>query len=855
MKKTGNSSTPSRRFSGRIERQIQLTHIAMMWERIWPALWPAAGFVGLFLGLSFLGIWAFVPGTMHVAILVLLVLATGYSLWSGFRVIDSPSRERVIRRLETSNEVDHRVLSSLHDQMAPVTISEGSDQLWKEHKKRLAARLQQVKAPLPKSDLPRRDPNALRFAVVLLLFVSAVIGYGDWGHRLQLAVSPTTKNSTTQITRLDAWITPPTYTETPPLFLTEDGRVSEAGNERITVPEGSVLSVKVSGSDTPPILSLSAGSDQAAFEAQSGRVFESTIVVSESTRVNVRQGLFSLAAWNIDVFPDEAPKVALTGKVEPDPRSALTIPYKAEDDYGVVNVSLFLELKDPDAGVAKYYGSEQAVELAPLALDSKTIEETAQQNLTEHPWAGLDVVLTMQAKDAHGQVGESIPIEVTLPERKFQKPLAAAVIEQRKNLAHRTLPASEVAKYLDALTIAPDKTYFEDTAVYLGMRAAYWRLLRLTDFIRFRALAARKEPGVHNQEAIEDFDTKIEALTKSTVEMMWDIALKIEDGDKSLAEQELLAAQEALMEALENGASDQEISELVENLKQALDRYLEALATQALEEFQRTGRAPQPVDPNAAVIEMEDLDDLIESIQELAETGARESARQLLSQLQGLLQNLQAGDFAPTLSPSQQAMQDALGKLGDMIGDQRGVMDETFREDQAGPSKNNTGSGEGDGLPGLAQEQRAIGEALEGLLGELGENGTDIPSALGQAERSIDRGANALESGETGRALDQQGRAIDQLRQGAQELAQQLLDQLQGSSGGVGQGRQRSRDADPLGRPNAGGGPDFGESVKVPDERALQRARDILQELQRRASDKSRPIPELEYLERLLRRF
>ena len=216
----------------------------------------------------------------------------------------------------------------------------------------------------------------------------------------------------------------------------------------------------------------------------------------------------------------------------------------------------------------------------------------------------------------------------------------------------------------------------------------------------------------------------------------------------------------------------------------------------------------------------------------------------------------QLGDFAPGLTQSQQAVQDALGELGDMIGDLRGVMDETFRQDQAGPtSPSDQNNGGGQSLEGLANDQRGVGEDLQKLLERLGENGTEIPSTLGQADRSIERGATALESGETGRALDQQGRAIDQLRQGAQQLAQQLLEELQNSGGGVGQGQRRGRGTDPLGRPGGNGGPDFGDSVKVPDERAIQRARDILKELQRRASDKSRPTPELEYLERLLKRF
>jgi hypothetical protein len=60
---------------------------------------------------------------------------------------------------------------------------------------------------------------------------------------------------------------------------------------------------------------------------------------------------------------------------------------------------------------------------------------------------------------------------------------------------------------------------------------------------------------------------------------------------------------------------------------------------------------------------------------------------------------------------------------------------------------------------------------------------------------------------------------------------------------------------DPFGRPQSTSGPNFGNSVKVPDRSDIQKAREILKELQRRAAERGRPDAELEYLERLLRRF
>jgi hypothetical protein len=70
-----------------------------------------------------------------------------------------------------------------------------------------------------------------------------------------------------------------------------------------------------------------------------------------------------------------------------------------------------------------------------------------------------------------------------------------------------------------------------------------------------------------------------------------------------------------------------------------------------------------------------------------------------------------------------------------------------------------------------------------------------------------------------------------------------------------GQGRASQRDTDPLGRPTRGRNYSDGQ-VRVPgaDESAVERARRIMEELRRRLGDPSRPLEELDYLERLLRR-
>jgi hypothetical protein len=70
------------------------------------------------------------------------------------------------------------------------------------------------------------------------------------------------------------------------------------------------------------------------------------------------------------------------------------------------------------------------------------------KDLSEDPYAGADVTLTLTAKDEAGNEGKSEPFNMRLPERLFTKPLARALIEQRRILAldanqnRRSIPRS-----------------------------------------------------------------------------------------------------------------------------------------------------------------------------------------------------------------------------------------------------------------------------------------------------------------------------------------------------------------------------------------------------------------------------
>jgi len=146
----------------------------------------------------------------------------------------------------------------------------------------------------------------------------------------------------------------------------------------------------------------------------------------------------------------------------------------------------------------------------------------------------------------------------------------------------------------------------------------------------------------------------------------------------------------------------------------------------------------------------------------------------------------------------------------------------------------------------LQGDLQALMEALEGMGMQPGEGFGEAGEAMGEAE-------GALGDGQGERAVGEQGRALEALRRGAENMMQQMQEAMQGDQGGSEMGgRQRNSDRDPLGRPRATNGPDLGNSVEVPDEIDVQRARRVLEAIRRRLGDALSPELERDYLERLL---
>jgi hypothetical protein len=117
-----------------------------------------------------------------------------------------------------------------------------------------------------------------------------------------------------------------------------------------------------------------------------------------------------------------------------------------------------------------------------------------------------------------------------------------------------------------------------------------------------------------------------------------------------------------------------------------------------------------------------------------------------------------------------------------------------------------------------------------------------------------------------GNAIEMQKRAEEALRRGdfaaAKEAQQQAMSALQDRSSELArlndendpEAREERDQRDILGRLNNGDS-GYGDNVKIPEEMDRQKAREILDEIRRRAGNRALTREELEYLNRLLERF
>jgi len=839
-----------RRVAGRRE----LARLAILFEHVWPALWPPLGVAGLFVCVALLDLPRYLPPAWHLALLAGTVAAIVLLLARGLWPVRAPDDTAADRRLERASGLTHRPLAVLTDR--PALHDPAGVALWQAHLARTIRQVRRLHVGTPHPGLPRRDRHALRSALVVALIATFGIAGQDAPARLAAALEPTLPRlPEPPATQLQAWITPPPYTQLAPVFLKPEGGA-------VSVPSGSHLTVSVTGGSGTPSLSLD-GSD-GEFRALDKGSFQADRDLTQGGRLAVRRNGRELAGWELAVVADRPPSVAWT---EPPGGTATgqetRLPWTVNDDYGVVSLQAELRLKDrPQA--------PPLVVSIPLPGGSpKAAHGVNQQDLTAHPWAGLPVIGRLVGRDAPGQLGTSANATLVLPERPFQNPVARALIDIRKGLSVHPEDRDSAVDALDKLIMQP-QLLAGDFGAYANLGALYYLL---------------------------EYDKAPKAIDQAQ-ERMWQLALHLEEGQTEQTARALEQARQAARDALDKAMRDpseanrQALEKRLQELQQAIERHMQAL----LEETQRN-HEELPFDPNSQHLSDRDFEQMAEAAREAAREGRMDDAQRRMAELERMLDQLrnaraEHGKMAQQRAQRRQRGQQQMGALQDMIGRQGGLLDHAQRRTDA-ETQPRFGQPEPTKPTDTNAEREAdqrVQQALRRALGELMQQFSDltgeVPPALGQADTAMREAGRELGAGDDKDASAQEQKAIEALQKGGQQMGQAMARQFgpgqqgadgeaedggaegqlmmqegrgDGSGNGVLPGSPGRADGrrDPLGRRYGQGtsGADEGDDVTVPEQRERQRTRAIEEELRRRDADRERPQEELDYYGRLLKGF
>ncbi len=797
----------------RLERMLLLARAALFWERLWVALAPALMPLGLLLLALASGVALWLPPWARLALVLALV---GWAAWRARALarLRVPGREEGLRRVEEDSGLSHQPLRALGDELAVSARDPATRALWRAHRERLRGVIRALRVGWPRSGMARHDPWALRFALLLALVVAfALNGMRHLEQWPRLAELPAFGVAVSSGAMLDAWLDPPAFTGRPPVVLARRGENLHDGRV-LKVAGGTRLVLRVAA-NAQPVLRLhdtGAGGDlltERPFVRAGEGQWRLVHVLRRAVVAEVRAG-WSRWRWRLEVAPDAPPEITVVGEPARAASGALMLSWRARDDHGVRAARAQARLAAPRAGMLQFAPPRAALNVPPRA--GREVKGTAVLKWQEHPWAGLEVELFLVARDVADQEGRSAMLRIKLPSREFRKPLARALVEQRRALVLQPRRSRQISQVLAAFIGWPEGIV-SSSGQYLGIRHA--------------ALA------LHAARTVEE--------KKEIVRLLWALAVDIEDGDLAAARRALEAARKALREALREGGSPEEIARRMAELREAMNRFLSALARQ---QGQQSARERAAREQDTQALRPQDLERMMRQLEELARSGARRQAEQLLSQLDRMLENLQ---MMPRMSASPSPQERALNELRRMMQRQQELMDRTWQAQPSPPDGAPPRQGDPE-MRGLQRQQRELADRMRRMLRDMAPD-QGAGEGMRQAERAMRGAARELGAGQRRGALQAQRQALQAMRRTARELARQVARQR-----GRGMARFGGRRHDPLGRPLRGQFADPGPGRDmVPEAGTAERARRILEQLRKKAEDAMRPPLERHYIDRLLR--
>lgn len=828
-----------------------LTALSLFIENCVFAIWLPACWMFLFFGLWMWNATALVGETMSSIMLVIFFIGLAVLLKPVFKQVRWPDRHKVNRRLEQHNNLKHRPIETLEDRLINPEKPE-TRRLWAGNKARAILAIQGLKSAKPNISLSDVDPHALRFAAVIILLTGFVAAGSDWQGRILAGLKPYKgMEATEQASKYTIWITPPAYTGLKQIVLQENTPVDEA----VDIVEGSSIKIRITGGWTIPRYSVDKNS--VALQKLEEDHWSLETMVTDGTLFKVSQLPFTTINVPYNFIKDMPPVIELVDAPTTLEHGELRPKLKITDDFGTRTLTVRVSLA-PNVE-ATPFGNDYEETRILISPPGTEMDIEPVFDLAWHPWAGLPVVLNFEVSDYPGHVTALAPLTVTLPERTFTDPLAKKLVDMRKRLIWTPDAAARNVSYeLSELLYNPSQMR-NDPVVFLGVRTAASRLHY-----------ARNKTDVGR-----------------VIELLWDVAIRQEDGNLPHAARTLREARENLENLLNDpNASDAEIAQATQELQEALGQYFQELMRELQKRMAQSGNNIQMMPQNGMqnLITPEDIASFLDQLKAEALSGDKSKALELLSELQQFMDKIDPS-LNSAMPPQMEFMMQGINELQELIEKQKALLEETRQIIQNNMPRAPKNYGEfltfeesilkkwgfeqfppppmrepepQDEPHFNTKDKQTEQDALRFVLGQLmmdaDEQLGEIPQKMQMAEQEMRGSGSMLSDNDPVRSIPHQEKALQYLQDSMQDMSQQMQ-QMMKSMAMMALGGMK---LDPLGRPmNEGNGqsPFPGSTVKIPDEGQRKRAEEILQELRERSGEFDRPDYELEYYKRLLKQF
>jgi len=794
-----------------IDRKLLFCRVSLFIEKLLSSSQHLLLLLGIFIIIVIYNLLPLLPKPIHY----LILLAYGIYLLSIIVItcirLKIPTIEEARNRLEKKSNINHRPLTAWEDNLG-YDASANENRIWLEHKIRMKNLIKKLNPTLPSPIIAKIDPFGIR-ALFLILITFGILSAGeDLKSRIFLALNPnyiiTEHNISIQI-----WFDPPRYMQLPNKVVNnfEDNINSESMTE---IPKGSKLLTIIHGAKED--IEMHIDKSLLLLEKIGDRThrFEGELNQGKKIIITYRNKIIGL--WNIKILKDKKPEIVLEEIQDNSYKHYLEINLLAQDDYGLK--SIIANISPLNKESLKINNLTSDFPISYPSDNPKYLENKSFHNLSAHPLAGEIVNLTLFAEDLAKNKASSNTTKVKIPERKFLNPTAAHIIKLRKGLINNTSSMLEARNFINNITQKPE-TYNNDLTLHLALNSLKNRLAILHDYESIREI----------------------------IDIMWKIAIRIEDGVKGRILDEIIEAQQQLSKAILNNESHKIINSLINKLKSDIRDYYKKNSYQ---EYKTDIEKPFKI-KKADSYTQKEINQILEAMRELKDIGSKELSQRLISNLEKLISKLDSEENLYSESLNQMKLNDLIPELESITRNQSKLLELSFRNTQFDSKNKNE-------IYSAAEKQNEIIKGLNEFMKKLNKISNNIPSELEYAPNEMESARKNLKNLSWRKAYQSQAKAVSYLRYSLSDLGT-LIKNKSNSKTISGKESENSENNNSLNYDNSSFGLFANEpldiSIKNFNKGMAEKSRKILKEIRRRSNERKRSKEELEYLKRLLNSF